>query len=102
MSERYIHACHTQLRCDSYHWYNFIFLSYQLRILTHIIQMMFTMARNKEAAGSDKNNFYVEQKQIQHFVGHNGDEETKNCNRHVITNEIDVRILTRHHFNTAS
>ena len=59
------------------------------------------MTRNKEPAGSDKNNFLVEQKQIQQFVRPNGDE-TKNCKRHVITNDVDVRILACHHFNTAS
>jgi len=38
---------------------------------------MFTLTRNKEAAGSDKNNFLVKQKQIPQSVRRNGDEETK-------------------------
>jgi hypothetical protein len=37
-------------------------LPYQLRILTHIIQTMFTLTRNKEAAGSNKNIFIVKNK----------------------------------------
>lgn len=68
--------------------------------MTHIIHRMFTLTRNKEAAG--KNNFLVKQKQNQQFVRRNGDEETMNCNRHVITNDTGFRLLTCHHFNTAS